>query len=71
MVMYALFLCLQIEPMFNEAAAVNRHVLVYHRGVGVDATEGLFIMQKVSGLLHTFVLALVFAHCFFVCTSAG
>jgi len=42
---------LQADPMFLAAAPVNRHVLVYHRGVGVDVTEGMFIMQKVSLLV--------------------
>ena len=31
-----------------DAANVTRHVLVYHRGYGLDKTRGIFAMEKVS-----------------------
>ena len=31
----------------GDAADLNRSVLVYHRGAGVDTANGLFVMEKV------------------------
>lgn len=32
----------------KNAAEINRHVLVYHRGVGVDKVSGPFVLEKAS-----------------------
>ena len=32
---------------FVLAADINKHCLVYHRGVGMDTKEGFFLMEKV------------------------
>ncbi len=36
-----------LEESFKDAAKVNKHVLVYHRGIGRDSATGFFIEQKV------------------------
>lgn len=36
------------EEDFTSAADINRCVLIYHRGVGVDTKESFFLMEKVS-----------------------
>lgn len=42
---------LQEDPVFATAAPINQHVLVYHRGVGLDKVRGFFLMRKVGGVL--------------------
>jgi hypothetical protein len=41
-------MCGQEDPVFAPAAAINQHVLVYHRGVGLDKARGFFLMRKVN-----------------------
>ncbi|EGD83100.1 hypothetical protein PTSG_03740 [Salpingoeca rosetta] len=40
------------EDELGDAADVTRHVLVYHRGYGLDKTKGLFIIEKVDVLFR-------------------
>eukprot|EP00045_Choanoeca_perplexa_P010830 m.112367 g.112367 ORF g.112367 m.112367 type:complete len:543 (-) comp15408_c0_seq3:14-1642(-) len=39
------------DPIFAPAASINEHVLVYHRGVGLDKARGFFLMRKIDFLI--------------------
>ncbi|KJE91705.1 hypothetical protein CAOG_02801 [Capsaspora owczarzaki ATCC 30864] len=36
----------------RQPASISDRVLIYHRGVGVDRTQGLFMMEKIDSLLY-------------------
>jgi len=46
------------DAAMTDAADLNRSVLVYHRGAGIDKADGLFIMEKVCSRFHKTMPAL-------------
>lgn len=48
------------DPGFREAAGLTKHVLVYHRGIGQDSTNGFFLMQKIDHIISK-LFALIWA----------
>lgn len=52
------------DPVLIQAAAVNRHVLVYHRGIGQATESGFFLMEKIDYVLaflyHSVLLNIIF-----------
>eukprot|EP00730_Choanoeca_flexa_P003315 TRINITY_DN11360_c0_g1_i4.p1 TRINITY_DN11360_c0_g1~~TRINITY_DN11360_c0_g1_i4.p1 ORF type:complete len:527 (+),score=111.13 TRINITY_DN11360_c0_g1_i4:175-1755(+) len=39
------------DPDFDSIAPISRHVLVYHRGVGLDKARGFFPMRKIDYMI--------------------
>ena len=59
------------EPAFENIADINEHVLVYHRGVGLDWAEQYFFSQKVTDNEVVFiVLLLLLCVCVCVCVCS-
>eukprot|EP00053_Salpingoeca_punica_P019118 m.191591 g.191591 ORF g.191591 m.191591 type:complete len:568 (-) comp17571_c1_seq1:2521-4224(-) len=56
------------DESFADAAEVNEHVLVYHRGLGVDSQRGFFFMQKVGVILGQ-VLTLLYSWLLYMLAS--